>query len=125
MSQHREGGWTIAEAMAALALLSVGITMSLGIFFRAKDVDRGVAAAETRVALAERWMERTLALSWSEMASGSWAVLPAEADGRAGFRVEVRVNPASGKLRAIEVVVRGAGGTTRIETLATRWRAGA
>ena len=103
--------------MAAIAIIGIGLTTSFSVLYRARALERGIEEAELRAHIAERIMERTLALGLEDATSRSIDLAPADAGGRRGWSAEVRIQARGARLRYIGVIVRGGGGTTELATL--------
>ena len=110
----------MAEAIAALALISVGLTLSFSVLIHMRPMSARIDAAAVRVATAERIMERTLALPFDEVASRTIALAPDEGGGRHGWRAEVRVGRRGPSVKSIEVSVFGGGARSGFNALTTR-----
>jgi hypothetical protein len=107
--------------MAALAL--VGVVAATGIssvVHASRMADVHDAAAE-RFVVAERLMERSLALPFDEQASLAIAPGARELDGNRDMRATIRVLPAPRGLHRIEVEVRDRRGRTRLVALGAPW----
>jgi len=118
MSHGRaERGCTIAEALAALALVSIGLTASFSILVGVREREGAMRDALLRSRVAEHVMERALATPFEELRSSVVPLPPAEVENRKGWRAEVHVRSLGRRLKAVEVVLRGGGQRTRLVTL--------
>jgi len=118
--RRMEGGWTVAEGLAALALIAVGLTASYSILIRGRALHARIEAAETRAAVAERVMERTVAMRFEDIMPCTLTLDPAEYDGRIGWAAEVRVEDHGPSLKSVEVIVRGEGRESAFTTMIAR-----
>lgn len=114
-------GFTIAESMAALALIGITLCASFQILYQSHELDRRALAASARAQAAERIMERTLALPFALISSGRGAIDPREAGGRRGWTYEIEVRSRAGP-KEVEVIVHGGGRESRLVTLTGPWR---
>ena len=118
--RRREGGSTVAEGLAALALIAVGLTASYSILIRGGAVSERIEAAEARAAAAERIMERTVAMRFDDVVPCALSLDSEEHEGRIGWTAEVRVEDRGPLLKSVEVIVRGAGGESGFTTMIAR-----
>lgn len=118
--RRRSAGVTLAEVMAAFAIVSVGLTLSMHVIFSARDVDELTEAAELRLLAAERALEQTLSLPFEKISARSMKLAPGETGGRTGWSVEVDVHRRPDGLKEIKVTVRGEGRRSTLWALARR-----
>jgi hypothetical protein len=117
---RNEAGWTVAEAIAALALVSLGLTLSFSVLIRMSPTSARIEEAALRAEAAERIMERTLALPFDEVASRTIRLEPDEVAGRLGWRAVVRVEHRRPSVKSIEVAVMGGGARSSFTALTAR-----
>ena len=116
----RSAGWTIAEAMAALAVVGIGLTASFHVFYHGRDLDMAAEQAALRSRAAQSMMERTLVLPYDRIVSHSEPLRPERAGGYTGWTAAVRTRPAGRDLKEVHVLVSGAGGRAELRILVSR-----
>lgn len=117
MSARGQRGVSLAEALAALALLGLAVTTGVSLLIDAASHAERHERAAARLVLAERLMERTLATPFDARESRSFGPGDAALDGRRDLRAEIVVAQERPGLDRIEVTVRDAGGRTRLVAL--------
>lgn len=113
-------GWTVAEAVAALALISLALTAASGILVRARAGEERIAEAVLRTRVAEAYVEEARARARTpgspvRVRAGE-PVDPARAGGRAGWTADVEVRPIADGLASVVVRIHGERGSSELRT---------